>query len=158
MNMLCSLEILRDMTEKLTDRDAQMKFEHQRLSRIVRQSPIGMSMVGIDGKWLDPNPAICEMLGYTYDELIKKTWMDVTHEDDIEQDGMLSQMVYKEKVKYYYMKKRYIHKDGHVFPVLLIVSPIMCEKDIFLCFMSQILDMTHMKLDLKEAGYEPTAK
>src|SRR5690242_19901382 len=47
-----------------------------------QDAPIGVALVGVDGRWLQVNPALCRLLGYSADELLGMTFMDVTHPDD----------------------------------------------------------------------------
>ncbi len=45
-------------------------------------APVGIAEVGLDGRFLRPNPALCELLGYTEEELRNKTTADVSHPED----------------------------------------------------------------------------
>ncbi|HEX7127012.1 MAG TPA: PAS domain S-box protein [Thermodesulfobacteriota bacterium] len=44
---------------------------------------IGMAVAGTDGRWLRVNAALCELLGYTADELLGRRPQDVAHPDDV---------------------------------------------------------------------------
>jgi PAS domain S-box-containing protein len=78
----------------------------------------GIALIGADGKtYVDVNDALCEMLGYSKEELLRLDWMQVTHPDD------RSQMV--ERVESFlesgedvdYADKRYVRKDGEIISV-----------------------------------------
>lgn len=147
------LQKVRQLTQELTERDERLKFKNQTTAQIFEQATIGIAMVGSDGRWIDPNPEFCRMLGYSYDELTTMTYMDVTYDPDLEQDNYLAERVRTGDARYYYMKKRYIHKSGKVFPVLLIVSPYLDASGDFMCFLSQALDLSEMHVDIKESGF-----
>jgi PAS domain S-box-containing protein len=58
---------------------AEAKFQN-----IFKHAAIGMALIGVDGYWLEVNGALCDMLGYSANELYAKTFQDVTHPDDLE--------------------------------------------------------------------------
>ena len=45
-------------------------------------APVGIAEIGLDGRFLRPNPALCELLGYTEEELRQKTAADISHPED----------------------------------------------------------------------------
>jgi PAS domain-containing protein len=45
-------------------------------------APIGMALLTPEGRWTQVNPALCELLGYSEEELLELTYVDVTHPDD----------------------------------------------------------------------------
>ena len=45
-------------------------------------APVGIAEVGLDGRFLRPNPALCELLGYSEGELRDRTTADISHPDD----------------------------------------------------------------------------
>ncbi|HCB01616.1 MAG TPA: hypothetical protein DEP19_04460, partial [Anaerolineae bacterium] len=49
-------------------------------------SAIGMALVSLEGKWLKVNKKICEIVGYSEDELMNLTFQDITHPDDLDLD------------------------------------------------------------------------
>ena len=79
---------------------------------IVYHSPIAVCVVDIQGQWLFPHPKICEWLGYTENELMTRTFQDVTHPDDLEEDLRNARRLLNKEIEYYQMEKRYIHKNG----------------------------------------------
>ena len=73
-----------------------------------------MGIVHVDtrGRFLRANRRLCEMLGYSHDELLQRTVMDVTHPDDrrLSSDG-LEQLASGERHTFS-LEKRYVRKDG----------------------------------------------
>jgi two-component system, sensor histidine kinase and response regulator len=45
-------------------------------------APIGVALTGPEGQWLDVNEALCELTGYSKDELLARTFAEITHPDD----------------------------------------------------------------------------
>ena len=51
---------------------------------LFEQSPAGVAVFSVGGRFLRANPAFCRMLGYTEPELLQKTHLDVIHIEDLE--------------------------------------------------------------------------
>ncbi|MEP2025919.1 MAG: PAS domain S-box protein [Reichenbachiella sp.] len=106
---------------------------------------IGMALVGLNGEWLKVNQRLCLKLGYTEKEMLKLTFQDVTHPDDLEQDLRYLNELKEGKISHYQMEKRYIHKNGKIVFTILSVSTVKDVNGIILHFISQIIDITLRK-------------
>ncbi len=73
---------------------------------------IGMAMVATDGHWMEVNDVVCEIVGYTRDELLAMSFQDITHPDDLQTDLGLFYHLLAGETNYYHLEKRYIHKLG----------------------------------------------
>lgn len=73
---------------------------------------VGMAHVGIDGSWLRVNPSLCDILGYTKEELLNLTFQQITHPDDLDKNVAHARELTDGKATTYTMEKRYICKDG----------------------------------------------
>ena len=132
---------VRDVTERRETlsalRDAEEVFQ-----LAFANAPIGMALVGPDGRWLQINDAVCEMTGYPREVLLRKTFQDITHPDDLDADlDQVSRMLEGE-ISTYDMEKRYIRADGSLIRVLLSVSLVRDEAGEPRYFISQIQDIT----------------
>ena len=94
----------------------------QRFQAIFEQAAVGVAQVATDGRWMDINRRMCEILGYTRDELRTRTFQNITHPDDL--DGDLDQMrrVLAGEVNTYSREKRFRRKDGSLIWANLSVS------------------------------------
>jgi PAS domain S-box-containing protein len=106
---------------------------------------IGMALVSPQGSWLQVNRAICQLIGYSEQELLALTFQDVTHPDDLTADLSYVGQVLRGELDSYQMEKRYFHKQGHVVWVLLSVSLVRAEDGAPLHFVSQIQDISARK-------------
>jgi len=78
---------------------------------VFESSNVGKSITSLDGK-ISVNKAYAEMLGYTQEELIHKTWQMLTPEEEIEPiQAILQPLLIGEKDSARF-NKRYIHKNG----------------------------------------------
>jgi PAS domain S-box-containing protein len=112
--------LTRDITESKRAENA-LKDSERRFRAAFDNASIGASMVDLKGQFVRVNRRLCEMIGYTEEELLGKTFNDVTHPEDM-QIGLdyLKRMISGE-VDFASFEKRYLHKDGHV--INIIVSP-----------------------------------
>ena len=106
---------------------------------------IGMAIVSPEGRWLQVNRAVCQIVGYSSEELRVLTFQDITHPDDLDADMSFVHRVLSGEIDRYEMEKRYLHKQGHVVWVLLSVTLVRSEDGTPLHFLSQIQDITARK-------------
>ena len=106
---------------------------------------IGMALVSTEGKWLRVNRAICEITGYNEAELLKRTFQEITHPDDLDLDLENVRKMLAGEINTYQMEKRYFHKNGSIVWVLLSVSLVRTESGEPLFFIGQIQDITRQK-------------
>ncbi len=116
-------------------------------------APHGMALVGLDGRWLMVNRALCGFLGYDAAELLKTDFAAVTHPDDLEADLENVRCMLDGEIASYQMEKRYIRKDGSEIPVLLSVALVRDDENNPLHFISQLLDLTDRKEAEKQLHY-----
>jgi PAS domain S-box-containing protein len=101
-------EVLRESEERF-----RATFEH---------AAVGAAQVGTDGRWLRVNRHLCEILGYTQEELLGMTFQDITHPDDLEADLEQTRAILRGESQLFSMEKRYVRKDGSPVWVNLTVS------------------------------------
>ena len=109
-------------------------------------SPIGMSLVALDGRFLRVNRAFCVMLGWSESELLAGGFQAITYADDISPDLQLVQEIIAGKRQSYQIEKRYFHKDGHQVWAQLNVSVVRDKDGAARHFVSQIQDITESKI------------
>jgi PAS domain S-box-containing protein len=83
---------------------------------------IGIAHVGLDGRWVRVNDAVCSITGYSREELQDMTFAQITHADDIEPDWANARLLLAGKIATYTMEKRYISKLGGLLWINLTVS------------------------------------
>ncbi len=105
-------------------------------------APHGMALVGTDGRWIMVNRALCRLLGYSEEQLLRIEFQDITHPDDLDDDLELVNRVLAGEMESYQIEKRYIRKDGTVISILLSVVLVRNESGAPVHFVAQILDLT----------------
>jgi PAS domain S-box-containing protein len=117
----------------------------ERFRNAVEYSAIGMSLVAPDGRWVKVNPALCKIVGYTQEELLARTFQDITHPDDLAGDLVQVGELLAGRITHYSMEKRYFHQTGRIVWILLNVSLVRDLTGEPLYFVSQIMDITERK-------------
>ena len=134
--------------QQLKDRLAESE---QRFEGAFDTAAHGMALVSPEGRWLRVNTAVCDLLGYTNEELLKTDFQAITHPDDLESDLGYVQQLLADEIPNYHMEKRYFHKSGRVIWVMLSVSLVRDKHHEPLYFVSQIIDITETKRAMQQA-------
>ncbi|MBD0386910.1 MAG: PAS domain S-box protein [Nostoc sp. C3-bin3] len=99
-----------------------LRESEQRFRAAFHQAAVGIAHVDIDGRWLLVNQRLCDIVGYTLEELQLLTFQDITHPDDLNADLKYVDQVLADKIQTYSMEKRYFCKDSSTVWVNLTVS------------------------------------
>jgi PAS domain S-box-containing protein len=85
---------------------------------------LGVAHQSPDGRWLQVNDKVCEIVRYSRDELLKMRFQDITYPDDLEAELTQLEKMTAGLADTYAGEKRYIRKDGSVVWVSLRVSTV----------------------------------
>ncbi len=130
--------LLCDRTKAL----AALRESEERFRGAFEDAAIGMALVALDGRWMQVNRSLCEIVGYSEAELLATNFQSITHPDDLNADLEFVRQLTAGEIPKYQMNKRYFHKSGLVVWVLLSVSLVHDEANRPLYFISQIQDIT----------------
>ncbi|MBW4577111.1 MAG: PAS domain S-box protein [Aphanothece sp. CMT-3BRIN-NPC111] len=114
-------KVTRDITERKGAEEALRESE-QRFRATFEQAAVGIAHVSTDGQWLMVNQKLCDIVGYTREELLKLTFQDITYPDDLDSDLAYVRKVLADEIQAYSMEKRYIRKDASLIWINLTVS------------------------------------
>ncbi len=104
---------------------------------------IGMAVTSaVTKRWVRVNTALCDLLGYSSDELIRKSWVGVSHPDDVGGDVAAFDRALREQSDGYQRDKRYLRSDGAVIDVSLDVKASKAPDGAIECFVATIYDIT----------------
>ncbi|MCP9464009.1 MAG: response regulator [Nitrospira sp.] len=124
---------------------SQSEIQHVAFNTAFEEAAIGMALVAPDGRWLFVNRALCDILGYSAEELTRTTFQALTHPADLAPDLALVEQTLKGDIASYQMEKRYIHKAGHLVWAHLSVTLIRHPDGTPRFFFSQVKDITDHK-------------
>jgi PAS domain S-box-containing protein len=110
-----------DITERKRIEE-ELRASEDRFRSTFEQAAVGISHVGLDGRWLRVNNRLCEIVGYTREELLHMSFQQITHPQDMEPDLELVRKSVAGEVDGYHLEKRYLRKDGSIVWIQLTVS------------------------------------
>jgi PAS domain S-box-containing protein len=135
------LGLIRDATQRL-EAERALRESEERFANAFRLSPHGMAFVALDGHWLRVNKALCEMLGYSEEELREIDFQTVTHPDDVAEDLAHMGRLVSGEVSSYNRVKRYYTKDARLIWVSVTISAVHDSAGLPIYFVGQIEDIT----------------
>jgi len=106
-----------------------MKLGVEHFLKIFDEVPLGLSIVDLDYRYRWINPAFCQMLGYSAEELVGRTFVDLTHPDDLEVNLENTRRLLEGSIPHFRLEKRYIRKDGEIFWAALSVTLLQNDDD-----------------------------
>ncbi len=101
---------------------AALRESEERFRKVFEEGPIGVLLVGTDGRIQHANRRFCEMLGYSESEIIAVGLPGLSHPDDWERDYPFISRLWHGEISSYQVQKRYLRKDGQVVWAQLTVS------------------------------------
>jgi PAS domain S-box-containing protein len=110
-----------DITERKRAEAALAESEEQ-FRATFEQAGVGIAQVGVDGRWLLVNQRLCDIVGYSPEELSFRTFHEITHPADLEKSVDHVRRLLAGEINTYTLEKRYIRKDRSIVPVNLTVS------------------------------------
>jgi PAS domain S-box-containing protein len=136
--------VSRNITERKINEHALRESE-ERFRATFEQAAVGISQIGLNGRWLRMNQRLCDIVGYERDELSLLTFQDITHKDDLPRDIDNLEQLLAGKIANYSIEKRYITKNGSQVWVNLTVGLVRDAINAPKYFVSVVEDITERK-------------
>src|SRR2546425_10472853 len=131
---------------KQAQRHAELLEEsEERFRSAFDHASIGMALVSDNGRWLQVNRSLCQLVGYSEDELLTTDIQSLTHPEDLGDLLVQQSRLMNGQAAGYQTEKRYIHRSGHEVWTLLSVSRVRDPETKLLRFIFQIQDITDRK-------------
>lgn len=89
-----------------------LRINEARFRSYFELSLVGIALVGPDKRWREVNDYLCDMLGYQQHQLLRLTWVELTHPDDLAADLAQLERVVNRRVDGYLLDKRFLRQDG----------------------------------------------
>jgi PAS domain S-box-containing protein len=134
-----------DITERKRAEEA-MRESEARFRDTFELSAIGNSLTGRDGRLLNVNQALADMLGFSIEELQQGTFAEISHPDDVAESRELSRSLFAGERTICRFEKRFVHRDGHIVFADLGTTLLRDAHGAPLCLVTSIVDITARKL------------
>jgi PAS domain S-box-containing protein len=109
----CMLFVSNDITERKRSEEALRESE-ELFRTSFENATVGVCLVSTDGRFLSVNHTLCEMLGYSKEEMEHMSFNDITLEEDKHLGSTFISNAVNGGTKTGHFEKRYIHKDGRL--------------------------------------------
>jgi diguanylate cyclase (GGDEF)-like protein/PAS domain S-box-containing protein len=139
-----SVGVSSDVTEKrrLT---AELAQSERRWRLTIDHAPIGIALSRLDGGWLRVNAAFCRIVGYSEAELLRGTFQDLSHPDDLPAELALRGQLLTGALDHYTLEQRFIHARGHDVWIRQWVSLVWDQHDEPLHYITQVEDVSESR-------------
>ena len=141
-----------DLTERKRAEDALRESE-QCLAQTEKVSLVMVTHTDLEGRWLKVPPTLCELLGYTEEELLGRSFQELTHPDDVDLNWRQRQRLIRGEIKSFDLEKRYLRKDRSIVWVYVNVTLVTDRDGRPVHCLSYIRDITERK-QAEEALHE----
>lgn len=108
-------------------------------------APIGMAIVDLDGRYVEVNRALCQLLGRSEEDLLGRTVHSITHPDDVAASIRAIERALAGEQRVYQLEKRYLHLDGHPIWVTLHGTVIRDAEGCPTAMLRQVQDITQRR-------------
>jgi diguanylate cyclase (GGDEF)-like protein/PAS domain S-box-containing protein len=136
--------ISRDITDQIATQRTLRQAE-ERFRSAFEEAPIGMALLDLDGLLTQVNDSLCEILGYTNEQLVGMLTASITHPDDLEADRRAYAEICAGQRTSYATEKRFLHASGHPVSCTLQATVISAAGGRPSSMLAQIQDITERK-------------
>jgi len=112
---------------------------------VFESAKIGLAILDNKGNYIECNPSLCQITGYSREEHLSLNFREITHPDDEHLDKKYLSEIMSGKINSFSFEKRYINKFGNIVWVNLMVNIIRDEKGQFINSVSATEDVTEQK-------------
>ena len=125
---------------------ASLHASEERMRLFFERQVVGTAITSPEKGWVQANDKICQMFGYSREELAQLTWADLTYPDDLPADVAQFERMLSGEIDSYAMEKRYLHKDGRIVFIDLSVGCVRREDGSVDYVLALLADITERKL------------
>jgi PAS domain S-box-containing protein len=138
------LVIARDITARRRA-EAALRQSEARFRTIFENAPIGIGLMELNGKGLEVNAALINMLGYPQEDLCRFTTEDLLHPEDVAERRRLFQELREGRRRGYVREARFIRKDGRLLWTRVHTAAVRPDPDGPLLLVGMVEDITSQK-------------
>ena len=134
--------------ENVTQRRLEWLLRHEQAAQLkvlFNQAAVGIARLSPEGHWIQVNQRLCDILGYSFSELLGKSFQEVTHPDDADLDGDIYNQLVQKKTDNVNFEKRYLTKSGDTIWADVTVSNVYDATGRLAYFVATIQDITERR-------------
>ncbi len=135
-----------ERTAELAAANAELRRSEERWRSVFENSAVGVALTDLSGRFIATNLVYQNMLGYSDEELQQLTFLDITHEENVEENRSLIAELLEGKRQQFQIEKQYRRKDGQPVWVRNNVSVVPGTERVPRFLMAISEDVTHPKI------------
>lgn len=140
---------IEDITEQWNISKALLQSEEQ-FRDAFNAAAQGMVICNLDSQFIDVNPALCNIIGYSSDELLQMSIFDIIHPEEADRLKLRLNSVISGRQPFYNAEPRYVHKSGAIKYFSVTVSAVKDSNGVPIQIIGQVIDITESKIARKE--------
>ena len=125
--------------------EAAIRKSEEEFRAVFEKGPLGMAISDERSRFIKINPMFSRMVGYTREELLTKTFADITHPEHLAEDTFQVKRLTAGEISEYSTEKRYVKKNGEVIWASVVVSVVRDPDGKFLYYLALIADISERK-------------
>lgn len=133
-----------DITESVTSSKKLDEIKNQ-FQNAFAYAVHGMALISLDGRFIRVNDALCNRLGYSDNELLKLSVMQIVHKDDLKITVSLLKEILDGTRETVQLEERYVCAGGSIVPVHFNASLVKDQDGNPVHFVAQIQDLSELK-------------
>jgi diguanylate cyclase (GGDEF)-like protein/PAS domain S-box-containing protein len=136
--------VILDVTERRAA-DGVLRPSDGQFEQVFERAPIGTGLMDLEGRWTLVNRALCEITGYTTEELIERRFTDITHPDDVNNDVEQYAQLLAGAIPAFQVEKRYFNAAHETLSAILSISLVRDAGSAPLHYIAQLQDISERK-------------
>jgi PAS domain S-box-containing protein len=133
------------MLLELQQKSAELRASEERFRAAFEGAPIGMGLSTVNGRWLEVNDALCELLGRSQTQLLRQPLWDLVHTSDREHERDAVRRLLRDRPLFDQSEKRFMRPDGEVVHAIVSVSLTADSHDRPQGYIWQVVDVTEQR-------------
>jgi PAS domain S-box-containing protein len=134
------------MLLELQQKSAELRASEERFRAAFEGAPIGMGLSTVNGRWLEVNDALCELLGRSQTQLLRQPLWDLVHPADREHERDAVRRLLRDRPLFDQSEKRFVRPSGEAVHAIVSVSLTADSHDRPQGYIWQVVDVTEQRL------------
>ena len=135
----------RSLAKQVLKRTSELAESEERFRATFEQAAVGIAHVSPEGRFLRLNQKFCDIVGYSCEEMLQRTFQDITHPNDLKTDIEQVNQLMSGESNTYITEKRYIRKNGELTWIHLTFSLVRNEAGEPQWFVSVVKDINERR-------------
>jgi PAS domain S-box-containing protein len=130
---------------ELQRKNAELRESEERFRTAFEDAPIGMGLSSLEGRWLEVNIALCDLVGRSPVQLLEQPLWELAHPADRQKERDAWRRLLRDQPRLDQSEKRFMRHDGRVVHALVNVSLTMDGRGAPMGYLWQLVDVTEQR-------------